>query len=150
MGEGHTMYTQLYNRKESIAEVHNNCIFCGDRNPLSSALVFQTLNDDSVTAELQGRSFMQGYQGVLHGGFVSALLEEAMVHVLFQKKIKGYPINLNVAYFRTIPSNANLTLKAKLEGEGPMIYKLSAELFLNNKLVANGRSDFANIKLFEI
>ena len=144
------MYTQLYDRKESIADVHNNCVFCGDRNPFSSALVFRKLYDGSVTAEFQGRSFMQGYSGILHGGFVSALLEEAMAHVLFYKKIQGYPINLDIAYFKTIPFNADLTLKAKLEGEGPITYKLSADLLFKNEIVANGKSDFANINLFNI
>ena len=144
------MYTQLYEEKESISDEHNKCVFCGNSNPLSSALVFRKLYDGSVTAEFQGRSFMQGYHGVLHGGFVSALLEEAMAHVLFYKKIKGYPVNLDVGYFKTIPFNSNLTLRAKLVGEGPMIYKLSADLVFKNEIVANGRSDFANINLFNI
>jgi hypothetical protein len=63
--EGRTMYTKFYTKSANTGNVHNNCVFCGDNNPLSSGLWFQPLYDGSVLAEFQGRSFMQGYNGII-------------------------------------------------------------------------------------
>ena len=58
-------------------QAHAGCMICGDRgnNPHSLALSFVRHRDGSVSTLCDvGRRF-QGYDGMLHGGMISALLD---------------------------------------------------------------------------
>ena len=53
------------------------CFACGPRNQAGLNLHFQ-LKDDGIITSFQGREEHQGFPGQLHGGIISALLDEVM------------------------------------------------------------------------
>jgi uncharacterized protein (TIGR00369 family) len=58
----------------------NRCFVCGKGNP--HGLQFQFEYDpeqDRVTAEIRFMEKFQGWQGVVHGGLISTVLDEVMV-----------------------------------------------------------------------
>ena len=56
------------------------CFACGPRNPSGLRLRFER-EGDNVTTIFEGREEHQGYPGYLHGGVISALLDEVMSRV---------------------------------------------------------------------
>ena len=56
------------------------CFACGPRNPSGLQLRFER-DEDAVTTTFRGRDEHQGYPGYLHGGIISALLDELMSRV---------------------------------------------------------------------
>lgn len=62
---------------------HPLCVVCGQSHKCGLGLRFSLRDDGSVEARLQCREAYQGYEGVVHGGITSALLDGAMTNCLF-------------------------------------------------------------------
>ena len=56
------------------------CFACGPRNPSGLQLRFQR-QGDRVTTAFEGRDEHQGFPGYVHGGVITALLDEVMSRV---------------------------------------------------------------------
>jgi uncharacterized protein (TIGR00369 family) len=58
------------------------CFACGERNPDGLRLRFEYPEPGHCRAEFVAPRKFQGWQGVLHGGIISTLLDEAFAHAL--------------------------------------------------------------------
>ena len=56
------------------------CFACGPRNPSGLRLRFERA-EETVTTRFRGREEHQGFPGYLHGGVITALLDEVMSRV---------------------------------------------------------------------
>ena len=63
--------------KNTLKDDHY-CFVCGEENPSGLHLKF-TLHDDKVVSEFVLQKIFQGYKDIVHGGIISAILDEAMV-----------------------------------------------------------------------
>lgn len=63
--------------KHTLEDDHY-CFVCGEENPSGLHLKF-TLLDDKVVSEFVLQKIFQGYKDIVHGGIISAILDEAMV-----------------------------------------------------------------------
>lgn len=59
--------------------MYNMCFACGKENPISLGLEFSKTDHNKVEADFIPLPEHQGYEGIIHGGIVSTLLDEAMV-----------------------------------------------------------------------
>lgn len=69
------------------------CFACGPKNEAGLRLVF-TATHDGVSTRFTPRKAHQGYKGVVHGGIITTLLDEAMAHAAIAKGI--YPVTAEV------------------------------------------------------
>ncbi len=60
-----------------IAPKFPTCFVCGDKNPAGLNLTFRTADSCAVTA-WRPREEHCGYPGVVHGGIIATVLDEAM------------------------------------------------------------------------
>jgi len=95
-----------------------------------------------VSASFSGQWLLQGYNGVLHGGVVSSLLDAAMTHCLFYRGIEAVTAELLVRYLRPVPLDTQLELSARLLSEHPPLYRLRAELKQGRQTMAYARAKF--------
>ncbi len=130
-----------------LKESHQNCIICGSLNPNSLGLFFEMDSELSVIGYFKGKSGLQGYDDILHGGVISSLLDSAMVHCLSKLGIVGVTAELNVRFVDEIPIDRDLTIKAIMVENRGLIYKLISEIFLDGKIVARGRAKFVERRL---
>src|SRR5215467_10046312 len=56
---------------------YQRCFVCGHRNPYGLHLFFR-LEQNTIVADFQPREEHQGFPGVIHGGIVAAVLDEAL------------------------------------------------------------------------
>ena len=91
---------------------HAGCLLCGEDNPWSVGLRFRATDDGAVVAEFAGHPGLQGYEGLLHGGVIAALLDAAMTHCLFHHGVVGLTGELSVRYLHPVRCEANLTVRA--------------------------------------
>src|SRR5712691_4628140 len=56
---------------------YQRCFVCGHRNPYGLHLFFR-LDQNTIVADFQPREEHQGFPGVIHGGIVAAVLDEAL------------------------------------------------------------------------
>jgi uncharacterized protein (TIGR00369 family) len=59
-----------------------NCFVCGSENPRGLRLSFRNDGGEAV-AVVEPDASLEGYDGMVHGGILSALLDEAMVYAGF-------------------------------------------------------------------
>ena len=62
---------------------HQNCMLCGSHPVLGFKLNFYSDQSQQVFAYFKSSIHQQGYDGILHGGFLSALLDSSMCQALF-------------------------------------------------------------------
>ncbi len=77
----------------------NQCVVCGEANPNTLFLSFVLRNaDDSVRTYIRPDARMQGSLNVVHGGYVSLLLDETMGKCLSAAGIRAPTAQLNVRF----------------------------------------------------
>ncbi|VGO16815.1 hypothetical protein PDESU_05407 [Pontiella desulfatans] len=124
---------------------HRNCLLCGDLNPRSLGLRFEPHGDDGVRAEFQGHEDLQGYDGILHGGIIASLLDSAMTHCLFHRKVRAVTGDLQIRYKHSIPCNSTVDVQAKLVESHPPLHRLKARILMGRKTMARGEARFMEI-----
>lgn len=121
---------------------HSRCIMCGENNLFSLRLKFKPAPDGAVSTTFTGNSRLQGYDGIMHGGVISALLDSAMTNCLFQKGIEAVTAELRVRFVLPVPYNAKLALKAWIVEETRILYKLKSELVMDGTVMAKSDALF--------
>lgn len=125
-----------------IENHHKHCIACGKDNPFSLGLSFTLLENQSVQASFTGDTYLQGYDGILHGGITSTLLDSAMANCLFLHDIKAMTADLRVRFLHSIPCNAKMVITAWITCAVSSLYELKAEVSVNGKTMAKAKGKF--------
>lgn len=132
----------LVNCSPLSAVNHSHCIICGELNQLSLRLKFVPDGSGAASASFQGNSLLQGYDGILHGGVISSLLDAAMTHCLFHRRIEAVTGELTVKFIAPVPCDALLTVRGWLVAATPPLYLLAAELSQAGTVMAGAEAKF--------
>lgn len=90
-----------------------HCFVCGVENPFGLQMKFYETQPGEVKAEISVPERYQGYPGVVHGGIVSAMLDEVAgrVHMGLKEKTRFmYTAHLEVRYRKNVPVGQPLQL----------------------------------------
>lgn len=94
------------------------CIICGLDNEYGLRAPFYTMEDDSVMSVFEYREQHQSYPGRVHGGMVSAMLDEMGLRAIWAKekaeKTFGVTISLETKYRKPVPYGVKLIGKGKI------------------------------------
>ncbi len=85
---------------------------------------------------------MQGYDGIMHGGVLSALLDTAMAHCLLHEDIEAMTGELNVRFYDPVDCNSTLSIKAWIDSSLPPLYHLRSDIRINDKVVCKAKAKF--------
>ena len=83
------------------------CFACGKLNPAGLHLDL-IVGTDRAEARFTGEQRHQGYDGAVHGGIVTALLDEVMGWSIFQQGIWAVTAKLEISFRRPVPVGAPL------------------------------------------
>lgn len=122
---------------------HHECMVCGQYDSLG--LRFRT-HETGVEALIQANPKWQGYQGFVHGGMISTLLDAAMTHCLFDLGIEAMTADLKIRFLQPTPCSKLLTLRARFLSERHHLFHLSAELSCASGLLAQANARFMQRK----
>lgn len=97
---------------------YQRCFVCGQRNPFGLHLVFRQ-EDQSIVADFQPREEHQGFPGILHGGIVAAVLDEALGRTSLLGVHPEWSMTgrLEIRYRRYVPYGPLLRVRATLGTE---------------------------------
>ncbi|MFH1314315.1 MAG: PaaI family thioesterase [Candidatus Eisenbacteria bacterium] len=115
---------------------------CGGRNPWSLGLRFEVRDTGKVWSRFEAHPGLQGYDGILHGGVISGLLDAAMTHCLFHHGVRAVTADLHVRFLRAVPCDALLEVTAWLLSVKPQLYRVAATLVYEGNVMASAKARF--------
>lgn len=92
------------------------CFACGRQNPSGLQLDF-TVSTRRAEARYTGDRRHQGYDGALHGGVVTALLDETMGWAIFHQGIWGVTGRIAVTFRQPVPVGEELVVTGEVVRE---------------------------------
>jgi acyl-coenzyme A thioesterase PaaI-like protein len=96
----------------SLQPNSKHCFVCGLANPFGLHLRFYDTGPGEVTAEITIPNHYQGYPGVVHGGIVAAMLDEAAgrAHMGGDPPRFMFTARLEIQYRKNVPIGQPLRL----------------------------------------
>lgn len=119
------------------------CFACGKENPIGLHLEFKE-TEDSYYTTFTPRPEHQGYDGIMHGGLVSTLLDEVMARYIYAKGYNAVTARLDVRFKKPTPIGQELTVRAKIAGKRGNMYEVIGEITLpDGTITAQGKATVA-------
>jgi uncharacterized protein (TIGR00369 family) len=122
------------------------CFVCGLGNPIGLRAAFYEDDAGRVTAEFTPRPEHQGYPGVMHGGIVTALLDEALGRVAIAAGRWMVTGRLNIRFRRPIPVEGTLTVTGEpVKWDGRMLEARGEIRLADGRVGADATGTFLEI-----
>jgi uncharacterized protein (TIGR00369 family) len=125
----------------------NVCFGCGGASAHGMKLAFQAdTGTKRVTGQFRIAADFQGSMGVLHGGIIATVLDEAMGKLCRLNDVRAVTAELNVEYLKPIHVDQEIRVEAEqVKREGRQLYHQSEIRDLAGNLLARGRGRFVVI-----
>jgi len=121
---------------------HQGCIVCRSAQSNGFGMQFHATAEGSVEGAFACDPFFQGYDGMLHGGVITAILDGAMTHCLFAHGKSGVTARLIVRFLQPVAIERPARIKAWLCDCSPPLYVLEAELFQDGEIMTRATAKF--------
>jgi uncharacterized protein (TIGR00369 family) len=122
------------------------CFACGLENPIGLKMAFYEDDEGRVVAHFITRDEHQGYPGVVHGGIVTALLDEVLGRVAIASERWMVTGRLNIRFRRPIPLGETLTIVGEAVNWKKRTLEARGEIRLaNGQLGAEAAGTFLEI-----
>ncbi len=121
-----------------------DCVICGKDNPIGVKLRWEPTPTGVSATTLMPEHF-QGFKGVLHGGLVCALLDDAMWWAIYTtRKAVTLTAEITVRYKAPVSVASPLTVRADLvEARGSRIFSTSGQVLnAEGKVLAEATGKF--------
>lgn len=116
------------------------CFVCGPKNPIGLKLQFREENGQYMTEFTAGPEH-QSYDGIVHGGLVSTVLDEVMARYIYVKGLHAVTARLEVRYRQPTPIEQPLTVVGWITRERGKLYELAGEIRLaDGTVTADGKA----------
>ena len=114
---------------------YSNCFVCGDKNKCGLKVDF--FDEQGVAkAEYQSSPVFEGYKDVLHGGIISALLDEVMIKAVLAKNILAVTASIEVKFKQPVKIGEKLSLEGKIIDDKGRIITTEGKALKEDKSVA--------------
>jgi uncharacterized protein (TIGR00369 family) len=125
----------------------NKCFGCGGANDAGMKLTFE---QDDINKKIVGRFVMgeryQGGGGLLHGGIIAMLLDEAMGKVCRFRKVQAVTAEMNIDFVKPIRVDQEITVEAfETAYRGRNVFQWGEIRDTQGQLLARGRARFVVI-----
>jgi len=121
---------------------HRQCVICGQGAHRGLGLRFFLCENGEVQAEFECPEIYQGYEGLLHGGIISSLLDSAMTNCLFAHGIVAVTAEIKVRFCHPIELGKKLHVQASIQQVQSPLYILNAHITQERRIKAKGSGKF--------
>ena len=93
------------------ARSQSACFVCGQGNPHGLQVRFQRKERGEITATWSPGSALEGFRGIVHGGVVSTVLDEAMSKAVSATGSEALTAELRVRFRRQVTSGGTFLIR---------------------------------------
>lgn len=114
---------------ESAFSGFPHCFVCGEHNPKGLRTQF-SVEGDGVMASFIPDETHVGYEDIVHGGIISALLDEAIIWAGYASTGRfGVTAELNIRFIKPLPIGEKCTVKGRVTENRGRLWIVEAEIF---------------------
>lgn len=128
-----------------IPHNHTQCVVCQQPFFDQQPIYFETLVGGAVRGEIVATRNVQGYDGAMQGGLVSALHDSAMLHCLFGLGIKAMTVKLETRFHSPVVIGKNVSVEAKLLKSRHGVHFLESKVSIDDITCSSATSQFMSI-----
>jgi uncharacterized protein (TIGR00369 family) len=119
-----------------------NCFVCGDKNKIGLKLTFFYENG-KAKAQYTPTPEFEGYKDILHGGILSALLDEVMIYSIIAQGIITVTIQIEVKFKNPAKIGETLFLEGQItEDKGKIIFTAGKISTQDGTIIAESKGKF--------
>lgn len=108
--------------------LHSSCIVCGVNNPKGFGVRFAAQPDGTCTTSFACDASSQGYDGLVHGGVVGALLDGAMANCLLQRGQVAHTGEFSMRFRHPVLVGRAATVRAWVNDARHGVFRMTGEL----------------------
>lgn len=118
------------------------CFICGKDNPKGLRISFKYENGQAY-AEFRLEKAYQGYKDIVHGGIISAIIDEACAYATLSLGVKAYTAKISVRFRRPARTGEKLLVNSSARILKSRLIEARATIVdENNNVVAEGDAKF--------
>lgn len=123
---------------------YGNCFVCGENNPYGLRLSFEIDKEhQTLKTTFVANPTFQGWDGIVHGGIISTLLDEAMAKLVYELGYQAVTASLEVRFKNPAPILQPLFIYGEIvEVNKRLIEAKSRVVKEDGTILAEGRSTF--------
>ena len=110
------------------ARTRNGCVVCGQDNPYGLRIRYALGRDGAITAEWQPTENWEGFEGIVHGGIISTVLDEAMSKAVVAMNYEALTGELRVRFRHHVTAGENLRIRGWIVEKVKRLVKAEATL----------------------
>lgn len=110
------------------ARTQNGCVVCGQENPHGLRIHYVRERDGAITAEWRPTENWEGFEGIVHGGIISTVLDEAMSKAVAAMNYEALTGELKVRFRRHVAAGENLRIRGWVVEKVKRLVKAEATL----------------------
>ena len=108
------------------ARVQASCFVCGQENPHGLRIGFERQADGEMTATWAPERVWEGFRGIVHGGVVSTVLDEAMSKAVAATGTEALTVELRVRFRRHVTSGEPFLVRGWIVSRNRRMIKTEA------------------------
>ncbi len=110
-------------------ESYGNCFVCGEKNAGGLRLSFQIDKEKKTLKTIfVGGPVYQGFDGILHGGIISTLLDEAMAKLVYELGYQAVTASLEIRFKNPVPILKPLHVLGEITEITPRLIRAKARM----------------------
>ncbi|GAB4344794.1 MAG: PaaI family thioesterase [Desulfobulbaceae bacterium] len=130
------------------------CFVCGLENDGGLQASFHELENGELMAVFTPGENLQSYPGRLHGGIVSAILDETIGRAVMMGRAESYwgvTIEITVRFRKPVPLDRELRVIGRITRDGKRVFEGSGEVLLpDGSVAAEGFGRYMKLPLEKI
>lgn len=125
---------------------NHRCYVCGAENDAGLRVVFNIDRETrSIEARFGTQSVHQGYEGIVHGGILSALLDEAMVKLAFNIGIPAVTAEITVKFKAPVVPGEEVFVSGRIVSEDRRLVLAEAKIERGSTVIAEARGKLLKV-----
>jgi uncharacterized protein (TIGR00369 family) len=125
---------------------NQRCYVCGRENPAGLAVAFEiNAPARSIKARFTPADIHQGYEGIVHGGILSALLDESMAKLAFSLGIPAVTAEMTVKFKSPAAPGEELSVSGRLIHETHRLIEAEAVIKKGSVVIAEAKGKLLRI-----
>jgi len=123
-----------------------NCYGCSPNNPIGLKICFE-VKENLVIGEFQSNKNHEGPPGLIHGGIIAAILDEALAYAA--RYLSEYDIRTmkeTITFRKAVKVGEQLRVEARILEEKSRAFILSAKVFYQDNIIAEAEGTLLKFK----